>query len=157
MEPEAELAPVTFSLEQAEAVAVALSYLIELDDPDLSDAAWAASERIGAVLPEGWREDRAMAGPPGEDWEPALREAVRNRRAVRLDYEDAAFARTRRVVEPLILTEVSGGLILGAFCRLRQDFRDFRLDRMAQATVLDETVAPAPGRDLDAYLLCKGR
>ena len=37
---------------------------------------------------------------------------------------------------------------LSAWCELRNDFRDFRLDRVRQATMLDETFEEEPGRTL---------
>jgi predicted DNA-binding transcriptional regulator YafY len=45
---------------------------------------------------------------------------------------------------------------LGAWCRMRQDFRNFRLDRMAGLRVLDETYADDPAHGLRAFLASVG-
>ena len=37
---------------------------------------------------------------------------------------------------------------LGAWCELRQDFRNFRLDRVTRLEVTTETFADVPGRTL---------
>ena len=37
---------------------------------------------------------------------------------------------------------------LGAWCELRRDFRNFRVDRMTDLTILDDKFKPEPGRTL---------
>ena len=40
---------------------------------------------------------------------------------------------------------------LGAWCKVRQGFRKFRLDRLKTLEELDEPFETAPGRSLDDY------
>ena len=54
-----------------------------------------------------------------------------------------------RVVEPAGVLGTSKGWYLAAFCRLRQAPRAFRLDRIAEARLTQEPIAPRP---LDAML-----
>jgi predicted DNA-binding transcriptional regulator YafY len=44
------------------------------------------------------------------------------------------------------------GTRLGACCRLRQDFRNFRLDRILELETLAETVPESDERGLATYL-----
>lgn len=46
---------------------------------------------------------------------------------------------TKRIIEPIGLSFLSGSWHLFAWCRLRKDVRDFRADRIKNLRVLDET------------------
>ena len=41
---------------------------------------------------------------------------------------------------------------LAAWCEMRKDFRNFRVDRIAKLSALEEIFAPEPGRRLEDYL-----
>ncbi|XVQ09001.1 helix-turn-helix transcriptional regulator [Spirillospora sp. CA-255316] len=70
-----------------------------------------------------------------------LEEAMSARRVVRLTYVDRDGAETEREVEPVAFTGASRGWYLLGWCRLRDDSRVFRIDRVRRASLLDE-VAP---------------
>lgn len=59
---------------------------------------------------------------------------------------------TTRPVEPLGLTHYLQHWHLIAWCRLRKDFRDFRLDRIEGISVLPETFTIREGFQLSDYL-----
>ena len=71
------------------------------------------------------------------------RKAIRGQEKLRVVYEDAAGARTERVVWPLALGFMNEARVLAAWCELRQDVRTFRTDRVLKAQPLGETY---PGR-----------
>jgi predicted DNA-binding transcriptional regulator YafY len=77
-----------------------------------------------------------------------LRAAIRQRKKVHLAYEDKASSATARTVQPLGLFYWGATWSLGAWCELRQDFRNFRLDRMHEVRVLEETFVSVEGRTL---------
>ena len=85
-----------------------------------------------------------------------LHEAIDTRRVVRLDYAGPSGGATRRDVEPLCLAFWGQSWTLGGWCRLREDFRNFRLDRMAGVEVLAEVAADDPARGLRAFLKSAG-
>jgi predicted DNA-binding transcriptional regulator YafY len=58
---------------------------------------------------------------------------------------------TRRRVWPLGLFFYGPVWLLAAWCELRQDFRMFRVDRMAEATFLEVTFEPTRGRTLEDF------
>jgi predicted DNA-binding transcriptional regulator YafY len=70
----------------------------------------------------------------------ALLESV----AVELTYRDAHEHETRRTVEPAGVVGTRNGWYLVAWCRLRRAARAFRLDRITDARLTDERVAPRP-------------
>jgi predicted DNA-binding transcriptional regulator YafY len=79
-----------------------------------------------------------------------LEDAVASSTVVRLEYRDRNGEATRREVEGAgFLGASDGWWYLGAWCRLRQDRRLFRLDRIDRAILTNER---APVRDLDEVL-----
>ena len=153
------LPPITFDHDELEALTLGLAYVEQVGDPKLAAAARAArgktelvwSRRVGILL--GDREIRSSQRP--ERRAPAfgavLRGALRTRHLVRFHYRDTEGRRTERDVRPLALIAYSEGWLLGAWCVGRQDFRTFRLDRMADVSVSD-AFQDETGRDLSAYL-----
>ncbi len=155
-----EVPPLMFTGEEVEAVVLGARIVSAWGDPELRKAAADALAKVEAVLPE--RLKRAI--PDATLFAPdfhvrgaltrhlaELRRAMRERRKVRLAYEDRAGAATRRVVQPLGLFYWGAAWSLGAWCELREGFRNFRLDRMKEAEVLDATFAPEPGRTLEDF------
>jgi len=72
-----------------------------------------------------------------------LAAAAQERRAVRIDYYvPARDESTERTVDPLRVVTAEGHAYLDAWCRLAEDQRLFRLDRINRAEVLDETFRP---------------
>lgn len=55
---------------------------------------------------------------------------------------------TERTVRPLGVFFWGRTWTLAAWCELRNDFRNFRLDRAAESTVLDQTFEEEPGKTL---------
>jgi predicted DNA-binding transcriptional regulator YafY len=80
---------------------------------------------------------------------------------LRLDYRDQDGRSSLRDVEPLCLAFWGGAWTLGAWCRLRVDFRSFRPDRIASFDAVErdgvaETFDETPARGLEAYLRAVG-
>jgi hypothetical protein len=74
-----------------------------------------------------------------------LEEALDQRLPVMMDYLDARQKRTQRVVEPIEIRRYCGELLLVAHCQLRNDRRNFKLERIVQLTRLAATTPePAP-------------
>lgn len=72
-----------------------------------------------------------------------VRRAVRDGKALELAYYSASRdAQSERVVDPVRIVLFDGHSYLQAWCRLAQDVRVFRFDRIDAATVLDEAARP---------------
>lgn len=149
------LPPVNFT--PAEAAAVALALARTTSSP-LRAAARTALPKMLAAMSEVdagaarrlasriWlyrQAGGAGAGPPAP---PVVEEAIVAQQVVAIDYEDRDGTRTERVVEPLAVLGVEPNWYLAAWCRLRDDVRSFRLDRILGARLTGEM---APQRDIE--------
>ena len=71
-----------------------------------------------------------------------LQAAITNFQLVDLSYRSLAEEYTERTVEPFAIYTTQGNWILIAYCRKRQDFRAFRLDRIQQLQLTANTFDP---------------
>lgn len=133
------LPPLMFTEDELEALLLGVRWVAARTDPALGRSAESAMERIHAVLPADLRstfQHSALMVAPGAPVGGVpldlgdLREAIRDRRRLRLRYTDAKGAETERVVWPVALAFFESTRILAAWCELRGDFRHFRLDRI---------------------------
>jgi predicted DNA-binding transcriptional regulator YafY len=157
-----ELPPLMFSADEARALVASVRMAQGWQDPAMAQASQAALGKILSVLPPAARAaalSMAVFAPPAT-LEPAvlahlqaLREAVHARHRVQLQYCDANDQTTQRAVRPLGCFFWGKVWTLACWCESRQDFRSFRLDRMATLQV--EEVAPfreEAGKTLADYL-----
>ena len=128
--------------------------LAELPDLENADSLRRALEKLGRALGvEG------EAGGIGVRFEPApaqhlatLRDALANRRRVRLEYLSATRGElTEREVDPWGLIAALGRWYLVAWDRLTDEERMFRLDRMKSATVTGEPAEVPEDFDPERY------
>jgi predicted DNA-binding transcriptional regulator YafY len=63
---------------------------------------------------------------------------MRTERTLHLSYTDEAGKETQRPVWPVTLAYYEDKHIIGAWCTLRNDFRNFRIDRVRDARLGDE-------------------
>ncbi len=110
-----------------------------------------AREKIVAALGEDPMEQGLqVASAVGDDSGVArqISDAIVENKLVELDYykenEDEV---VKRLVEPYALTNGREGWYVASFDPARDGMRHFRLDRIKQATVTDETFAPRPEVD----------
>lgn len=156
-----DLPPLMFDFDEIDALAIGARFVESWGGPALAGGARSALAKIAAALPKDKRaalESSRLFAPdyfvdpkPGERLE-ALRRAIGARRVVELDYRDAAGQATRRRVWPLGIFFWGDAWSLGAWCELRGDFRNFRLDRVTRLAVLDEPYPDESGRRLPDYL-----
>lgn len=152
-----DLPPLMFTEAEVEALVLGARIVKAWADDGLRRAADELLAKVETVLPARLRDrvpDAALFAPQFHvrgalsQGLSSLRGAVRDRRKVRFAYQDAKQAASERTVQPLGLFYWGNAWSLGAWCELRQDFRNFRLDRMRDLAVLDETFRPEPGRTL---------
>lgn len=109
---------------------------VQRDIAVLARSGLAVQESPGgyAVQPDEQRGEVAVS--PGDVLR-TLTEAVRDRRIVRIAYVDQAGEQTRRDVEAHGLVIAPNGDYLVGWCRLRDDDRQFRVDRVAAAHLVE--------------------
>ncbi|GAA3127868.1 helix-turn-helix transcriptional regulator [Streptosporangium carneum] len=140
------LPPLNFTPAEAVAVAVALG---RAEDSPLASHARSALRKLVAAMPspeEAKARDLAARIHLVAEAEPypraskVIEQALLRRRVLRIEYEDSKGRTTVREVEPTVFVGGRGGhWYLVGMCRLRQDARLFRLDRIRRAEETDET------------------
>jgi len=142
--------PIMFTEEEAAALAIGAEVTEQVADESLKRSIGGALLKIRAVLSAEQRDyisrlERVVnirfgrSSPLGADLMP-MQEAVVRCRCLSLRYNAGRRGEiTERVVEPLGMVFYARQWHLIAWCRLRRDLRDFRLDRMDGWKVLAET------------------
>ena len=156
-----DLPPLMFTLEEIEAIVLGAKIVGSWGDERLGKAAENALAKIEHALPERQRRifrDTALFAPGTHYREEitvdlaALRGAVRESRKVDIAYQDLSGGDSSRTIWPLGLAFFGPVWLMISWCELREDFRSFRVDRMREATVLEDRYPPIQGRRLVDYL-----
>jgi predicted DNA-binding transcriptional regulator YafY len=159
-----DVPPLMFTRAELEALVVGARFTEAFAGERLAAAARHALTKVEAVLPDDLRRrtERSRVLVPAArraaaraDLD-AIHEAMETRHLVRFAYARPDGEASQRDVEPVCLAFWGRVWTLGAWCRLRQDFRNFRLDRMAGLRVLEETYGDDPARGLRAFLASVG-
>jgi predicted DNA-binding transcriptional regulator YafY len=160
-----DIPPLMFTREELEALVVGSRFTEAFAGERLAAAARQALTKVEAVLPDDLRRrterSRILAprvprrGPERQRLD-LLHAAIETGRAVRFRYVREDGARSARDAEPLCLAFWGQSWTLGAWCRARTDFRNFRLDRMDGLEILPDPVSTDPARGLRAYLAAMG-
>ncbi len=151
--------PVMFTAEEAGALFLGGEMVGRLTDPSLQSPVSSALLKIRSVLPRAQQDhlDRlekatALFVPSGKTRQAPqavlaqIQRALAQRRVLSIDYLAAGREEpTPRDVEPLGLIYYSDRWHLIAYCRLRQDYRDFRTDRMQDLRVRNVAFAGHEG------------
>jgi predicted DNA-binding transcriptional regulator YafY len=154
-----DLPPLMFTSTELEALVLGARLVSSWADAELAKAAGSAMARIEAVLPEGLRSrlNSRLYAPgfhvPRQVIEcmGTFRIAADEQRKVWLAYRDVDSAVTERVVRPLGLTFWGSTWSVTAWCELREDFRNFRLDRVVETSTLAERFEQEPGKTLEDF------
>jgi predicted DNA-binding transcriptional regulator YafY len=137
------LPPLMFTLEETEAIVLALGLLDRRGDTELQAAAGQVGEKIAAAMPLPLRDrlgNGALrvwgrpAAPHGLDLALARR-AIREELRLAITYRDEAGQETQRTLRPVALVYYAETANLVAWCELRQAIRTFRPDRISAATL----------------------
>ncbi|HWA86130.1 MAG TPA: YafY family protein [Opitutus sp.] len=160
------LPPVMFTTEEAVAMFVGGEMVKQFADASMTAPMETALLKIRSVLPLDRRDDldrlaRATAiygdakPPDGLDQRTLLpiQQAIVSRRVLRMTYHGIERnADTVRDAEPLGVTFRNGAWYLVAWCRLRKDYRYFKLERLRSLEVLGERFAARPEFSLRDFL-----
>ncbi len=155
--PGYDLPPLMFDRDEIQALVLGARIVRQFGDPALARASDAILAKVAAIVPKDLAPlvaDTQLFVPSivgagrSADALAIAREAVIARRKLELSYAKADGAATRRTVRPLGIFFWGRTWTLAAWCELRQDFRNFRLDRVAASTMLDETFEDEAGRTL---------
>lgn len=149
------LPPVVFNKEEATAILMGAKFVERSADVHTIQEYEKAMYKIKAVLKYSDKEflnnlDERISIRPGPNVpQPVdshiaeIQRAIATNRLISMTYySQYNDSTTSREVEPLGMVFYSGRWHLIAFCRLRQDLRDFRTDRIQKVKVLPEEINP---------------
>ncbi len=153
--------PLTFTFEQLEALAFGVRAVVMLADDSFARAAREALGKIEANLPAEHvirlREAPYRAFRSAQQAKPSpllksARAALQTKSKLQISYANAEGVQSERVIWPLGLTVFGVNWLLTGWCEMRQDFRDFRIDRITSMQVLPEHFVATEERSLKTYL-----
>lgn len=155
-----ELPPLMFTRDEIEALVLGARIVEGWADPELRVAARGVLAKVEAAMPgeaDVYVRATALYAPSDHRGEapPALgtvRHAVRDHRKLYFRYTDERGATSERTIRPLAVAFYGLVWTMAAWCELRADFRNFRIDRLADLEVLEERFELEPGKTLDDYL-----
>lgn len=161
------LPPIMFTEEEAAALGMAALSLSKTSDPSLDASIQSALLKVRAALPERQRDrleriqESVVFGWSSYGQKPEgkiaslveLQNSLAESKALRIEYKAGGRGEvSTREVEPLGLIHYLDYWHLIGWCRLRGDFRDFRLDRIQKLDVLNERVSRRGDFSLQQYL-----
>ncbi|CAM3607585.1 helix-turn-helix transcriptional regulator [Deinococcus frigens] len=150
------LPPLHFTTEEAVMLCLGADAVRGAFDAEYAGAAEVALKKLRAALPDGRREEvqrlrdhlRIVAPDDAADADRlrVLRGAVLGQRVVRFVYHKPSRPPEARQVHPLRLVHLHGAWLLGSFDPARGERRTFRLSRMENLQMIEETFERDPVR-----------
>ncbi|PSL49899.1 HTH domain-containing protein [Chitinophaga niastensis] len=148
------LPPIMFSESEANALITAEQLVLKNKDASFVREYREAINKIKSVLRYNTKDkanllsDRIIFGHNTENdrtsnYLSALQLALTNFNLIKIDYHSPDNNETsKRTIEPFALLSTQENWLLVAWCRLRKDYRTFRLDRIQQLNILNEQFEP---------------
>jgi predicted DNA-binding transcriptional regulator YafY len=161
------LPPVQFTQAEAAALFTAEKLLEKMGDASVNKELQSAMNKIRSVLRNTekdfletleqsmqvhtWRPQQDKSYP--NHFISTIQQSLVQQRLISLEYFSLHSNEINlRQVEPIGLCYLTGSWHLIAWCRLRKDIRDFRVDRIRSLQLLDETYEKRKRQSLDEYL-----
>ena len=147
--------PVMFTESEANALIIAVKIIEKTKDESLILEFHKAIEKIQSVLNPDEQEKSAFLAQrtiigknwhnqTNSSWLTEIQQALTNRHVLLIDYQKKEEEiPTQRAVEPFaIYNNTAENWVLIAWCRLREDFRTFRIDRIKKLYTSSESFPP---------------
>jgi len=140
------LPPMTLNENEIEAMFLALYWLKSIPDQALNEASISVLAKLNAVLPEHRQsllQQTTLRAfnvwlPVNQILVEQVRVSIRSQVKIFFDYVDEQQRTSARTVWPFALGYFNDKIVLAAWCELRNDFRNFRLDRMQNLSLSQE-------------------
>jgi len=148
-----KLPPIMFTEQEANALITAEQIIARNKDKSLVDQYVSAIEKIKSVLKYSQKDKTELLTQRLEirtffeadktsDYVIQLQSTITNYQLIELEYLSLQKKQSNRKIEPFALLNTQDNWILIAFCRLRTDFRAFRLDCIQKISILTEHFEP---------------
>lgn len=159
------LPPLMFSIEEIEALILGSRWVMSHGDKPLCEAATQAMDKIQAVLPKEYQaqikqntlftplmstrcNSEQMAFHATQ-----VRQAIRDENPLVILYQDKDNNTTKRTILPFSLAFFDSVQVIGAWCKLREDFRHFRVDKIIELEKINARYTPSRAQLLHAWQL----
>ena len=152
-----DLPPLMFTRDEIVALVAGARMVRAFGGAQMARAAEEALVKIGAVLPDPEKARIARTEIHMPDWVVSdaerksidlIERAVEARDVLSIDYSDEGGSASKRDIRPLGLWVWGKVWTLVAWCELRDDFRAFRIDRIAAIGKSGRTFRPERGKQL---------
>ncbi|MGZ3181268.1 MAG: helix-turn-helix transcriptional regulator [Telluria sp.] len=146
LKPGTFLPPLSFTVDEIEALVLGARWVRHQGDDELARAAEAVLAKVATATPRDLRARMdatslwvpAFGDVPKDRWVAPTRAAIRDERKLRIAYLGERGDLSERTVWPFALAFLEGKRLLAAWCELRGGFRHFRIDRIQALRTLDE-------------------
>lgn len=148
-----QLPPIMITEKEANALVTAEQIILKNKDHSLIEHYCSAITKIKSVLRYSqkdkadlltkrihYREDEVIQ--KSSNYLINLQSAITNYTLIEIEYNSLADKITKRTVEPFAIYSTKGNWIVIAFCRLRKEYRAFRIDRIEKLIELNKTFEP---------------
>ncbi|QLE84946.1 YafY family transcriptional regulator [Shewanella sp. Scap07] len=156
---EVNVPPLMFNEHELEAIQVGMRMVQTWGGKELGQAAKQAMIKVEAVLPDRLQAYQSLmfavdyfVDDSDFKYLDILRTSANQRQCIEIEYQDAQQANSSRRLNPLAIYFWKGTWTLLAWCLLRDDFRNFRVDRIVSVTTTQTHFTPTPGQELSDYL-----
>ncbi|MCP4529498.1 MAG: YafY family transcriptional regulator [Aestuariibacter sp.] len=155
------LPPIMFDADEIEAIALGIGMVSNWTDAAFARKAKSAYEKIQATLTAPMVQELTQISTfsaPSRykiPWKvnfTEVRECIRRKQFVTFSYLDLSDQVTERTIRPLALISFSPIWLLAGWCEMRQNFRNFRLDRISDFSVSSQRFRDEKGKALADYL-----
>jgi len=155
------LPPIMFDADEIEAIALGIGMVSNWTDAAFARKAKSAYEKIQATLTAPMVQELTQISTfsaPSRykiPWKvnfTEVRECIRRKQFVTFSYLDLSDQVTERTIRPLALISFSPIWLLAGWCEMRQNFRNFRLDRISDFSVSPQRFRDEKGKALSDYL-----
>lgn len=156
-----DVPPLMFNADELEALVLGVRILKVWGGPELGNSAQSVLDKIQAVIPTELKthiDDSklfALKFSDRQDIKTTLdhcRNAISRFNYLLIEYQRADKTLSQRKLKPLGLFFWGNVWTLTAWCELRDDFRNFRLDRIQTLHHLEQTFSDQSGQTLDDYI-----
>lgn len=152
--------PLMFTEEELEALVIGMRLTQQCTDKHLKEAAITLLAKVEQSIPSRLKERLhnsaldvpiSLHGERVSDALGELRRAIGRKQYIDIGYQDENKVNTQRRVRPLELSFWGRVWTLTAWCNLRGDFRNFRIDRIEKFDVSSKYFLDEPGKQLKDY------
>ena len=156
-----DLPPIMFTMDEVHALVAGARMMEAWGGPVLAGHVRSAISKITLALPKSRREEiertplfaaEFLVPPDAATPLETVRQSLLQRRKLSIDYCDSAQRLSTRTARPLAVFFWGMTWSLAAWCESRQDFRNFRLDRIRRLEMLAEQFEEAPGQTLEDFI-----